>query len=684
MENSVWENRVEALLQSKQRLERDKGIVELKVRLAKEDTEKVSVDLVDRFFNQLSSINDFTPWEVTHGCLLGVKLVVQKYAGAGVKNGFITEEKVESLRLIAIGCLQHPEVRVRGQAGEFLGSLCSLRGSDIYKLSSVALLRLLEEDIERHMNDTDSLSSFSSSPGSDAGSIFHESAGWRHLETTMKCLQSMVEGCGRGFVPFITQNLLDLLFSALGHTNRFVRETGFNVFAAIVHCSQTETDSNNTLQKYGSQFCKHLSKGLSDNWSQVRLASSVATRNFLTSIEDKTKYKEYFPDLLPRLCLNRYYIADGVRIYTQETWAIISGGHGKDLVEDNIEHVVSYYVSSTKAENHAVREAACACISELAVKIRQEAVKKFVPELLAALLECFKDDSWPVRDAACIACGNFVLSYPDESLPIQSSLYDLFWGNLQDPIASVRQGAALALAKFVKAYGDSVLSKVVEDLKLGLQGISKQAESSENFSGLDKKPAQFGVVKNLHTGSDRDKKHTDQVMYSCGSLAPKMGRGSRGGCSDCHFQRPSEPWERSDGCLYFITELASDFADVSTKLIPDIVKALSYKHFPQHIVFVETLCRQLPVLASRIGKKPFKQHIEIFLDSIFYAASSDVQLTSAAGEECLIKLSKFIGANILRGRVENHNSHFLSQYDRIMCANPVQAYTGFPSTFPKP
>jgi hypothetical protein len=34
-------------------------------------------------------------------------------------------------------------------------------------------------------------------------------------------------------------------------------------------------------------------------------------------------------------------------------------------------------------------------------------------------------------------------------------------------------------------------------------------------------------------------------MYSCGSLAPKMGRG--GGCMDHKFRKPPEPWELTDG-----------------------------------------------------------------------------------------------------------------------------------------
>ena len=64
--------------------------------------------------------------------------------------------------------------------------------------------------------------------------IVHDSAGWRHLETSMRCLQHVIEGCGSSFNRFITPELLNLLFQALDHTNRFVRETGYQVFASLV------------------------------------------------------------------------------------------------------------------------------------------------------------------------------------------------------------------------------------------------------------------------------------------------------------------------------------------------------------------------------------------------------------------------------------------------------------------
>ena len=53
-----------------------------------------------------------------------------------------------------------------------------------------------------------------------AEGVLHDTAGWNHLETWMTCLQRMVEGCGTGFRGHVDQELLDLIFTALAHTNR--------------------------------------------------------------------------------------------------------------------------------------------------------------------------------------------------------------------------------------------------------------------------------------------------------------------------------------------------------------------------------------------------------------------------------------------------------------------------------
>ena len=65
-----------------------------------------------------------------------------------------------------------------------------------------------------------------------------------------------------------------------------------------------------------------------------------------------------------------------------------------------------------QADNHEIRESACACILELATKIRPASVvEPFVARLVDALIACLRDESWPVRDTASVAIGNFVKAF---------------------------------------------------------------------------------------------------------------------------------------------------------------------------------------------------------------------------------------------------------------------------------
>jgi hypothetical protein len=99
-------------------------------------------------------------------------------------------------------------------------------------------------------------------------------------------------------------------------------------------------------------------------------------------------------------------------LYSLETWKKVVGQKGIEIVIKYTTPIIKFYISQCSADNHAVREAACHCISELCSKIaviNKECMRSHVTEMLDALILCFKDMSWPVRDSACVACGQFVL-----------------------------------------------------------------------------------------------------------------------------------------------------------------------------------------------------------------------------------------------------------------------------------
>ena len=200
--------------------------------------------------------------------------------------------------------------------------------------------------------------------------VFHETIGWKALETSMRGLQRVIEGYGEDFVTngHLTPQLITIATErTLDHENRYVREVGYDVCGGIVEelCKSSKGEANETI----STFAQAIKRGLTDNWSQVRYAASIAVRKLLLGLKEAA-YEPYLSFLVPRMCLNRYYLAQGVKLYSQETWTKVFGERGVKVVADYSDEVIEFYCSQCRADNHAVREAACYCIAELATKVR--------------------------------------------------------------------------------------------------------------------------------------------------------------------------------------------------------------------------------------------------------------------------------------------------------------------------
>jgi hypothetical protein len=185
-----------------------------------------------------------------------------------------------------------------------------------------------------------------------------------------------------------------------------------------------------------------IASGLEDNWTQVRYSASEAARILILSVSENERLPLLYKVLLPRLCMNRFYIADGVRIYSQETWSLVMGSKGRDHIKATMDEVVEYYVASTHGVNHMIIESACAAIAELASKVDRESVRPFARRLYEALLICLQSDSWPVSDGACIATAVLVKHHPLVLAETSSShednqidnLLSVYFTHLQDSI----------------------------------------------------------------------------------------------------------------------------------------------------------------------------------------------------------------------------------------------------------
>jgi len=289
--------------------------------------------------------------------------------------------------------------------------------------------------------------------------------------------------------------------------------------------------------------------------------------------------------------------------------------------------------------------------------------KDQVSLLLQALLMCFHDESWPVRDEACLACGILCRSYPEECRPELKTLWERWTEQLTDQIWSVRQDAAVALGDALQAYGVEFLEKLKKLIAKILPAAREQ-------------PAMTQEEYKAHQNDMES--HTDSQLYSCGSLAPKLRKAGAGriGCSSCGINRPKAPWEATDGCIYLIRELvligtAEDSRtplsdDYLLPLMQELADVCRVQHFPQSSDLRATLWRQLPTMASALGKQRFKRlYFEVFLDLMFsnMESRSASQLSIHAAGQCAEELAELVGLAIFRGRLDDYQRE---TFDRVM------------------
>lgn len=219
---------------------------------------------------------------------------------------------------------------------------------------------------------------------------------------------------------------------------------------------------------------------------------------------------------------------------------------------------------------------------------------------------------------------------------------------LTDQIWSVREDAAVALANAVEAYGDEMLDFLFAILKEKLPSARQQPTMSRE--------------EYLNKQNDIAS-HTDSQLYSCGSLAPKLRKGGAGriGCSSCGITRPKAPWEATDGCIYLLREILDKRPDLSDDIVLPLMTELAdvcrVKHFPQGDDLRTTLWRQLPSIASTLGKQRFKRlYLEVFLDLLMQnleEQSTASALSKHAAGQCAEELAQLVGPRIFRGRLDD-------------------------------
>lgn len=252
--------------------------------------------------------------------------------------------------------------------------------------------------------------------------------------------------------------------------------------------------------------------------------------------------------------------------------------------------------------------------------------------LLQALLTCFHDSSWLVRDAACISSSHFILGFPKESYPAIEAFYTLWCDHLGDEIWSIREDAAIALGNMVRAYGDEALERTISVAKKCLQLAKQQpAMSQQEYEAKQ---------------TENRERYRNQA-FSCCSLEPKCINSSS-------EERPKEPWAYSDGAIYLVRELCTVAPQKAEDLLSSVVDLSILRHFPQTSILQETVWKQIPKMAQALGKNVFKRHLEQILDPLVFTLNGNNRLAKFAAVQCVQQLNQLIGPVIFQGRIQHH------------------------------
>jgi len=242
--------------------------------------------------------------------------------------------------------------------------------------------------------------------------------------------------------------------------------------------------------------------------------------------------------------------------------------------------------------------------------------------------------AWPVRDAACVACGRCVLCYPEVCKPRLQELLDLWCAHLWDNVQSVRENSARALADAMRGIPHGAPLDVVHqsirellpkayEQPLDTRGRQSDRGSSRSTSratpgagsaspssaaalptqakppsssrsrpsSSQTRPRIFGRPRMASPSAGRPlspARMMEQALKNDPMFCPSdedmglFGAGAAArfstafyikgdGCMDFGFSRDQEPWEASDGAVFLIRELACVHPEACTQHLQPLV-----------------------------------------------------------------------------------------------------------------
>ncbi len=567
--------------------------------------------------------------------------------------------------------LNHDEPRIRQLSAQILGLCVKINQKDefLYHITHQLLSSIQQKMIRSEHKRPTTL-------GNEAYILLDDTTGWHSLETLISAFIEIVKV--RGISVFFTTQIELLKFAGNlllvqggKHINRHVRQKVLVLICCIYNNKlefQISTDTNNItitnevidkIKEVELMYCRGsvdcISLGLEDNWSQVRLAATKAARSMFSRyaitddlLEETTRLQlpiqsiEIASSIIPRLCMNRFYVADGVKTLANETWRLVVGLHGKNILCSIIDPTLQYYCDMSQSSSHMVSEAACFGLSELACKLPFDFIASKFPFILDALELCIMDSSWPVQDAACLSLADTIPLYSSTDL-VRNRIPGILRSYvklLTSKIWSVRENSARAIGKLVKVLESSLYIDTLKTLKDHLdEHLSKVMTKSSRIVFMS------AAVEAALTRKNSDYNNTilpvEDRERSIGNLIRRDG--AWGCCLDCQVIEDGGDYECSDGCIYLLRELFSLGAlSVSSEYLNPIFEMLERDDYKEAARMQTTVWKELRnmITSPLNGETIAKTLIEEHSDAIVTGLQHKSNLLRTACKETVIVLNQ--------------------------------------------
>jgi len=392
-------------------LEREKASHNLILLLKSLPSTEIFLQINEIVKNKLISMLESKKWEEKHSALFALTNLcetVNLFENKPENAVFI--QKIHNLIEIL---LEDTELRVRIGVGNLLKILVIKYQKNMLEFYDTKIKSILYKIIENAFKQIEENKCSKPAENKSENELRKKSGdmeSWTNFESSMICIQKIAEGSNQNFIPFIDSKLQEYVSKSILNENRYVREIGLSLLSTLLQICDISH-----IKTFGLKYASLILLGLSDSWPQVRYAGCLAARAFFAPDRMSPDFlKEFCAILYPAMCINRYYIAEGVRLYAQEMWKNLVADKGREIVLEYLESFIKYYTEQTKAESYGVREAAFHCISEICTKVsvlNKEKVRPFSKNLLDIMIDGMKDLCWPVRNAACAASGKIILVF---------------------------------------------------------------------------------------------------------------------------------------------------------------------------------------------------------------------------------------------------------------------------------